>query len=60
VATALGVQAAEPFSATYLAGWAMGDTGKVRAAADRVTTTARTLLAALEEHEFTSNRVEPS
>jgi len=48
VATALGVEAAEPYSATYLAGWANGDTGKVRAAADRVTTTARTLLAALD------------
>lgn len=48
VATALGVEAAEPYSATYLAGWANGDTSKVRAAADRVTTTARTLLAALD------------
>ena len=48
VATALGVEAAEPYSATYLAGWANGDTGKVRAAADRVTTTARTLLATLD------------
>ncbi len=48
VATTLGVEAAEPYSATYLAGWANGDTGKVRAAADRVTTTARTLLAALD------------
>ena len=42
VATALGVAAAAPGSATYIAGWAMGDDKKVRAAAERVTSTART------------------
>lgn len=45
VATALGVQAAAPGSATYIAAWAQGDDKKVRAAAERVTATARTILA---------------
>ena len=44
VATAVGVQAAAPGSATYIAGWAFGDDRKVRAAAERVTSTARTIL----------------
>lgn len=47
VASALGVRAAAPGSATYIAAWAQGDDRAVRAAAERVTTTARSMLTAI-------------
>ncbi len=45
---ALGVEAAEPYCATYLAGWALGDLGIVHAAPDCVTANARTILASID------------